>query len=42
MQEGRPLTFKSRNIKGKDLEKSTYEKEMLAILHVVTNGDNTC
>eukprot|EP01018_Ginkgo_biloba_P012286 Gb_00684 [translate_table: standard] len=26
MQEGRPLTFESRKLKGRDLEKSTYEK----------------
>jgi len=35
MQEGRPLAFESRKLKGRDLEKSTYEKEMLAILHAV-------
>eukprot|EP01018_Ginkgo_biloba_P031904 Gb_25344 [translate_table: standard] len=37
MQEGRPLTFESRKLKGRDLEKPTYEKEMLmmAILHAV-------
>jgi len=35
MQEGRPLAFESRKLKGRDLEKSTYEKEMLAILHAI-------
>ena len=35
MQEGRPITFESRSIKGKYLQKSIYEKEMLAILHAL-------
>ena len=35
MQEGRPLDFESRPIKGKDLHKPIYEKEMLAILHAL-------
>ena len=33
MQEGRPIAFESRPIKGKDLQKLIYDKEMLAILH---------
>ena len=32
MQEGRPIAFESRPIKGKDLQNPIYEKEMLAIL----------
>ena len=35
MQEGRPISFKSRPIKGKYLNKPIYEKEMLAILHAL-------
>jgi hypothetical protein len=35
MQEGRPLAFESRPIKGKDLHKPIYEKEMMAILHAL-------
>ena len=35
MQEGRPLAFESRPIKGKYLQKPIYEKEMLAILHAL-------
>ena len=33
MQEGRPISFESRPIKGKYLQKYIYEKEMLEILH---------
>ena len=33
MQEGRPISFESRQIKGKYLQKAIYEKEMLEILH---------
>jgi hypothetical protein len=33
MQEGRPISFESHQIKGKNLHKPIYEKEMLAILH---------
>ena len=33
MQEGRPISFESQPIKGKDLHKPIHEKEMLAILH---------
>ena len=33
MQEGRSIAFESRPIKGKYLQNSIYEKEMLAILH---------
>jgi hypothetical protein len=29
MQEGRPLAFESRSLKGKDLHKPIYEKEMM-------------
>ena len=35
MQEGRPIDFESRLIKIKYLHKDIYEKEMLAILHVL-------
>jgi hypothetical protein len=35
MQEGRPISFESRQIKGKNLHKPIYEKEMLAILHAL-------
>jgi hypothetical protein len=35
MQEGRPLAFESRPLKGKYLHKSIYEKEMMAILHAL-------
>jgi hypothetical protein len=35
MQEGRPLDFESRPLKGKDLHKPIYEKEMMAILHAL-------
>jgi hypothetical protein len=35
MQEGRPLAFESRPLKGKDLPKPIYEKEMMEILHAL-------
>jgi hypothetical protein len=35
MQEGRPLAFERNQLKGKNLLKPIYEKEMLAILHAV-------
>ena len=35
MQEGRPLAFTSQHLSGKNLGQSTYEKEMMAILHEV-------
>jgi hypothetical protein len=35
MQEGRPLAFESRPLKGRDLRKPIYEKEMMAILHAL-------
>jgi hypothetical protein len=35
MQEGRPLDFESQPLKGKDLHKPVYEKEMMAILHAL-------
>jgi hypothetical protein len=35
MQEERPLAFEIRPIKGKDLHKPIYEKEMMAILHLL-------
>ena len=35
MQEGRPIAFESRSIKGKYLKKAIYEKKMLAILHAL-------
>lgn len=34
MQEGRPIAFESRKL-NKDLRRSTYEKEILAILHAI-------
>jgi hypothetical protein len=34
-QEGRPLAFTSQALSGRNLGKSTYEKEMMVILHVV-------
>jgi hypothetical protein len=33
MQEGRLLAFESRPLKGNDLHKPIYEKEMMEILH---------
>ena len=33
MQKGRPIAFESRSIKGKDIHKPIYEKEILEILH---------
>jgi hypothetical protein len=35
MQEGRPLVFTSKQLSKRNLGKSIYEKEMLAILHAV-------
>ena len=35
MQEGRPLAFTSKQLSERNLGKSIYEKEMLAILHAV-------
>jgi hypothetical protein len=35
MQEGRPLAFTSKQLSERNLGKSIYENEMLAILHVV-------
>jgi hypothetical protein len=35
MQEGRPLAFTSKQLTERHLGKSIYQKEMLAILHVV-------
>jgi hypothetical protein len=35
MQEGRPLAFESRPLKGRDLHKPIYEKEIMAILHAL-------
>lgn len=35
MQEGRPLAFTSQQLSGKNLGQSTYEKEMMAILHAI-------
>ena len=35
MQEGRPLAFTSRAFFDKNLSKSTYEKEMLIIIHAI-------
>jgi hypothetical protein len=35
MKEGRPLAFTSKQLSERNLGKSIYEKEMLAILHVM-------
>jgi hypothetical protein len=35
MQEGRPLAFTNKQLCERHLGKSTYEKQMMAILHVV-------
>jgi hypothetical protein len=35
MQEGRPLAFTNKQLSERNLGKSIYEKEMLAILHVI-------
>jgi hypothetical protein len=35
MQEGRPLAFTSKQLSERNMGKSIYEKEMLAIMHVV-------
>jgi len=35
MQEGRPVAFESFQLKGRNLLKATYGKEMLAILHEI-------
>jgi hypothetical protein len=35
MQEGQPLAFTSKQLSERNLGKSIYEKEMLAIFHVV-------
>ena len=35
IQEGKPIDFESRPIKGKYLQKYIYEKEMLVILHAL-------
>jgi hypothetical protein len=35
MQEGRPLTFEIRSLKGKNLHKTIYEKEMMEILYAL-------
>jgi hypothetical protein len=35
MQEGRPLAFTNKQLSERNLGKSIYEKEMLAIMHVV-------
>jgi hypothetical protein len=34
-QEGRPLAFESKPLKGMDLHKLIYEKEMMTILHAL-------
>ena len=35
MQEGTPLDFESKQLKGKYLMKSTYKREMAGILHAI-------
>ena len=36
MQEGHPIAFESKNLNKRESLKSTYDKEMLAIIHVLT------
>ena len=36
MQEGHPITFESRKLNKREFLQSTYNKEMLAIMHVLT------
>ena len=38
IQEGRPLAFESRPLKGRDLHKPIYEKEMMEILNSLKKG----
>ena len=35
LQDEHPIAFTSKSLYGKNLSNSTYEKEMMAILHVV-------
>ena len=35
LMQGRPLDFESRPLKGKELHKPIYEKEMMEILHAL-------
>ena len=35
MQEGHPITFESRKLNKREFLQSTYNKEMLAIMHVL-------
>jgi hypothetical protein len=35
IQEGRPLAFESRPLKGNELHKPIYEKEMMTIIHAL-------
>ena len=36
MQEGHPIAFESRKLNKRESLKSTYDKEMLAIIHALT------
>ena len=36
MQEGYPIAFERRNLNKRESLKSTYDKEMLAIIHALT------
>ena len=36
MQEGHPIAFESRKLNKRESLKSTYNKEMLAIIHALT------
>ena len=36
MQEGHPIAFESRKLNKRENLKSTYDKEMLAIIHALT------
>ena len=36
MQEGHPIAFESRKLNKREILKSTYDKDMLAIIHALT------
>lgn len=42
MQEGHPIAYISRQLKGKQVHLSIYEKELLAVVLECKNGDTTC
>ena len=41
MQEGRPLAFITQKLSGTNLGQSTYQKEMMAILHAADTWNHT-